>query len=386
MKNTQRSGSDGKLTFHGWLGDLSGAFADLGTFLPLVIGVLLIGDHDPSGLLVGFGAFAIATGLIYKRPVPVQPMKVIAALVIAGSLSAEALAASGLLLGITLVILGVTGLIDKLNRLVPRTVLFGIQLALGLHLVMISVELAGQHLGVGVALLALLLAVQATPIRAIGCLILLTGSVLWSIKAGLATVPPIEMGWYWPSLSLPSLKAFGMVMEAAFLPQLALTVTNAILLTAMVAADYFPNARETITPKRLAMSSGILNLLLAPLGALPMCHGAGGLAAQYHQGARSGLAPIVFGTSCLCLGLTLAPEALSWLLLIPLPAVAAILAFAGYQLARPRRLLAIGRTCLAIVISTAIISLLANVAIGLIFGFLAEFLRSRIAPLERPSF
>ena len=56
-----------------WVGDLSGAFADLGTFLPLVIGMFAVQRLDPVGLLVGFGLFAWATALIYRRPVPARP-------------------------------------------------------------------------------------------------------------------------------------------------------------------------------------------------------------------------------------------------------------------------------------------------------------------------
>lgn len=368
-----------------WIGDLSGAFADLGTFLPLVIGLLLIGDHDPSGLLIGFGVFAVITGLIYRRPVPVQPMKVVAALAIAGGMSAAALTASGMLFGITLLILGISGLIGKLDRLVPRTVLFGIQLGLGLHLVIISAKLSGDDLWLGAIVLAILLALQATALRTISCLILLAGSVIWSLTGGSVTLPPMSAGWHLPTIIFPGFGAFGEALEVAFLPQLALTVTNAVLLTAALSAEYFPTSRHEITPQKLALSSGGLNLLLAPFGAIPMCHGAGGLAAHYHQGARSGLAPVIFGGSCLLLGLLLAPNALAWLMLIPLPIVAAILAFAGLQLAFPKRLAYISRPCLAIVLSTALVSLITNVAIGLVFGLVAEFLRSRFAPLRHPT-
>jgi MFS superfamily sulfate permease-like transporter len=369
----------------GWIGDLSGAFADLGTFLPLVIGLLLLGDHDPSGLLVGFGVFALATGAVYRLPVPVQPMKVVAALAITGGMSAAALSASGMLIGVTLLILGLSGLIGKLDRLVPRTVLFGIQLGLGLHLVMISAELSGGHVWLTALILAALLVLQTSPIRWMGCLLLLAGSIAWSLAYGVAALPPLSVGWYVPGLVGLDLQAFGAALKVGFLPQLTMTVTNAVLLTAALAADYFPASRDKVTPRKLALSSGVLNVLLAPFGAIPMCHGAGGLAAHYHQGARSGLAPIIFGTGCLLLGLLLAPEALLWLQLVPLPAVAAILAFAGLQLANPKRLTLISRTCLAIVLSTALVSLLANVAVGLAFGLLAEALRSRFAPLRRPS-
>lgn len=368
-----------------WLGDLSGAFADLGTFLPLVIGLLLIGQHDPSGLLIGFGAFALATGLIYRKPIPVQPMKVVVALAIAGGMGAGALAASGLLLGIILLVLGLSGLIDKLDRIVPRTVLIGVQLGLGVHLVLVGIELTGSALWLGALILALLLAFQATTLRSIGCLLLLIVSISWSMLSGDAALPSMTIGWHLPSLINLNPAAFLEALEVGFLPQLALTVTNAVILTAVLAKNYFPDDHPKITPRKLAISSGGLNLLLIPFGAIPMCHGAGGLAAHYHQGARSGLAPIMFGSACLVLGLLFADDALKCLLLVPLPVVAAILAYAGLQLANPRQLISISRTCLVIVLTTAFVSVLINVAVGLVFGLFAELLRSWIAPLRHPT-
>ena len=368
-----------------WIGDISGAFADLGTFLPLVIGLLLIGQHDPSGLMVGFGLFALATGLIYRKPIPVQPMKVVVALAIAGGMSAGALAASGLLLGMALIVLSLSGLIDKLDRIVPRTVLFGVQLGLGLHLVVAGMDLAGSSFWLGVLVLAVLLAFQAAKLSSIGCLALLLGSIIWSISSGNAALPSMTIGWHLPSLIDLDPIAFREALETGFLPQLALTITNAVILTAVLAKNYFPKDYQKTTPKRLAMSSGGLNLILIPFGAVPMCHGAGGLAAHYHQGARSGLAPIVFGSACLILGLFFAKDALTCLLLVPLPVVAAVLAFAGLQLANPMQLVAISRVCLAIVLTTALVSVLTNVAVGLVFGLIAELLRSRIAPLRQPT-
>ena len=48
-----------------------------------------------------------------------------------------------------------------------------------------------------------------------------------------------------------------------------------------------------------------MNVLLCPFGAMPMCHGAGGLAAQYRFGARSGLCNLILGSALICLGLAL---------------------------------------------------------------------------------
>lgn len=41
------------------LGETSGAFADLGTFLPLVLGLIALNQFSPQGIFLGFGVFAI---------------------------------------------------------------------------------------------------------------------------------------------------------------------------------------------------------------------------------------------------------------------------------------------------------------------------------------
>jgi len=361
-----------------WVGDISGAFADLGTFLPLVIGLLVLGAYDASGLLVGFGIFAIATGVLYRRPVPVQPMKAIAALAITGAMTASGVMASGLIIGAVLLVLGVTGLIKHLERVVPRTILFGIQLGLGLSLIATSAGLAGSALWLGLAVLGLLAALQFTGLRAMGCLIVLAGAILWSLAFGSAPLPGGSIGWHFPSLNGFDLPALRQALETGVLPQLALTVTNAVLLTAALSADYFPQDRHRISARNLTLSSGGLNLLLAPFGAMPMCHGAGGLAAHYSQGARTGLAPVVFGCTCLALGVLAGPGALAWLSLVPMPVIAALLAFAGLQLMNVRRLQALRPTCMAIIGLTALVCVFVNVAAGLFVGLLAELARSRL--------
>jgi MFS superfamily sulfate permease-like transporter len=117
------------------------------------------------------------------------------------------------------------------------------------------------------------------------------------------------------------------------LPQLALILTNAELVIAAIAADPFPVQPGPITPDRLAFTSGLLNLVLAPLGAFPMCHDAGGLLVQHKFGARTGLAPALFGLTCLALGLFLGGDAPALMSLLPLATVGALLVLAGANLA-----------------------------------------------------
>ncbi|MEL6965532.1 MAG: putative sulfate/molybdate transporter, partial [Pseudomonadota bacterium] len=363
IKSRTVAGSGGE--FRPWLGDLSGAFADLGTFLPLVIGVLVLGHFEPTGLLIGFGLFAIVAGFIYRRPVPVQPMKLVAALAIAGGLSAEAMMASGLLFGIALLILGGSGLIAKMHRLVPRTVLGGLQIALGAHLLMASAELANGDFSLGLMALASIALISMTPLRNMACIVLLLVGIAWVLFSGGASFPTVELGLHVPTFSLPTWPAFGEAAITVFWPQLSLTVTNAVLMTAVLAQDYFPRSKPRISANSLALSSGALNLVLAPLGAMPMCHGAGGLVAQYHQGARTGRAPILFGCVCLILGLMMGPLALDFLLLVPLPVVAAMLAFAGLHLIVPKPLIHANWTCRGIIAITALIAIVIDMVAGL---------------------
>jgi hypothetical protein len=369
----------------GRLGDLSGAFADLGTFLPLVIALLVLGHFDPTGLLIGFGLFAVLTGLIYRLPVPVQPMKLVAALAIAGGLSAEAMMASGILLGLALLLLGGTGVIEKMHRLLPRTILAGLQIALGLHLLMACAQLIDGDPGLGLLALTAFGLLLATPLRNMACIALLLVGIGWTILSGAAVLPAIELGLHLPVIGLPPWLAFQDAATTVFWPQLALTVTNAVLLTSVLAADYFPNARPGASAKRLALSSGALNLALAPIGAMPMCHGAGGLAAQYHQGARTGIAPVSFGCACLALGLLAGPLALEFLLLVPLPVVAVLLAFASLHLIAARPVLHASWVCRGIIALTALVAFAVDMAAGLAFGLLIELIRSQISAFRQPS-
>ena len=347
-------------------GDLSGAFADLGTFLPIVLGVLALGRMDPAGVFIGFGLFSLAVALVYRRPVPVQPMKVVGAVAIAGQLDAASLAATGVLLGIVLLILAATGIINRLSRRIPVPVLSGVQLGIGLYLVWGGFHLFRDAWVIGVTALLLLILLRQTRLRAFTVLIVVVGISCWRFLSGEVEFPVLHPGLHLPPLTGFGLQDLGLSATTLLLPQLALTLTNATV----IAAEFFPRDRERITPDRLALSTGALNLLLAPLGAFPMCHGAGGLVVQHRFGARTGLAPALFGLSCLSLGLFLGEDALKLLALLPLSAVGALLVYAGAQLAVSRKLLLLTRWELAVVLVTGICCVAFNVAVGLLAGLL----------------
>ncbi|MCP3866760.1 MAG: sulfate transporter [Gammaproteobacteria bacterium] len=363
-----------------WAREFSGAFADLGTFLPLIIGVFAVEQMDPTGVLVGFGLFAIAVGLIYRRPIPVQPMKAVAAVVITGGANHSMVAATGLLLGLVLVVLALSGAVGRLARWIPGTVLTGIQLGVGLYLAWAGVRLGLQEpvLG-GVAVIGLLV-LQRSVLKPVAALIVVAGAALWAGMTSDALLPEPVLGVSFPQLILPDQQSLWMASQTLLLPQLVLTLTNAALITATIAADLFPLERKPITPGRLAFTSGLLNVILASLGAFPMCHGAGGLVVQYKFGARTGLAPVIFGITCLAFGVFLGNDDLAIVSLLPLAAICALLVIAGADLAFGKHLLEVRHDRLAVILLTGISCAVLNVAAGLLIGLLTEWIRRVLAP------
>ncbi|MCU7808145.1 MAG: putative sulfate/molybdate transporter [Candidatus Thiodiazotropha sp. (ex Semelilucina semeliformis)] len=363
---------------HRYVGEFSGAFADLGTFLPIVLGVLTLQHIDPSGLFIGFGFFALFTALIYRRPVPVQPMKVVAAIVITTHLDAATVAATGVLLGLVLLLLAVLGVINGIAKKIPQTVLSGIQLGLGLTLAWAGFQLIMDEWMIGIIALLLLIILQQTRLKSFTVLLVVIGISCWSIISGDHALPQIKLDIY-----LPSLISFGWdeIQTSALillLPQLALTLTNAVVVTAAIASDLFPSDTDRISPNRLAITTGALNFCLAPIGAFPMCHGAGGLVVQHRFGARSGLAPAIFGITCLSLGLFMGPDAMKLLSLLPLAALGALLMLAGLQLAKSQSLFQANGWELFVLVTTGVSCVIINVAAGLLIGLLMEMMRNRI--------
>ena len=77
---------------------------------------------------------AMATAVFYRLPIPMQPMKVVAAMIIVGALTPAQSAAAGLLLGTLLLLLTLSGVIGRIAGSIPASVILGVQLAVGIHL------------------------------------------------------------------------------------------------------------------------------------------------------------------------------------------------------------------------------------------------------------
>jgi MFS superfamily sulfate permease-like transporter len=118
-----------------------------------------------------------------------------------------------------------------------------------------------------------------------------------------------------------------------------------------------------------------MNLLLAPLGAMPMCHGADGVAAQHRFGALTGLAPVPLGAVLLVLAF-FADAAASLFAAVPASAVGVLLLVAGADLAISKRLFDARPACWPAIGIAARAAALTNPALGLTAGWAVEAVRS----------
>ncbi|WP_417539039.1 putative sulfate/molybdate transporter [Marinobacter sp.] len=355
----------------------SGALGDLGTLIPLGLGAVGVAGLAPVPVLLGFAIFYIATGLYYRLPVPVQPMKAVAALLLTTQVSPQSLVASGVLIGGILLILGVTGWINGAARLIPRSVLSGLQLGLGLMLAHMSVGLMATSLPLGIVTLALLGATLKLLPHWPAALIGLIGSVaLGTLLGAQGLIFPAADSVAFSLRELPGFKDWQQGLSTLVLPQLALTLTNAIVLTALVVGDYFGEQSHRVTPARLSISTGLANLFLVPFGALPMCHGAGGVAAHHRFGARTGMAPVLLGTSLLLIALI--PGGLAMIAAIPMAGLGALLFVAAAELALSKRLWTAKPSCWPVIAITAVITVWTDPFFGLLAGVAAETVRTAL--------
>jgi SulP family sulfate permease len=340
--------------------EFAGSLGDLGTILPLAIGMILINGLNPLGLFLAVGLFYIFSGLYFKVTSPVEPMKVIGAYAIATGITASQIQAASLWIFLFLLVIGGTGIITLIGKYIPKPVIRGVQLSTGILLVTQGVKLmlgtskfqalrnaaepylSIQSLGpiplglmiggiLGVLTL-LLLENKSLPaaIVIVGAGIL-TG-IFWGTREGLHQ---IQFGIFLPDLlpyGFPQAGDFTFALLVLVLPQVPMTLGNAVMANADLSIQYFPQNGNRVTYRALCISMALANLMSFLLGGMPMCHGAGGLASRYRFGARSGGSNLIIGAIFIVLALLLGEHLMGIIYLLPMAALGVLLVFAGAQL------------------------------------------------------
>jgi hypothetical protein len=326
--------------------EAAGALGDIGTFVPLAVGMVQVAGLDAGTLLVTAGLVNIWGGLAFRIPIAVQPMKAICALAIAGALSGTQAVTAGLCVGVCMAVLGLFGLVRTLARLVPAAVLRGLQLTVAAELLLRGLRFCFPSTSQGSSLAAMLPAVltggamlalwslrRRLEWAAIGLLVAGLGVAAWREPSLVTTV---HVSVWRPHLMTFNLAALEGIWRGG-LPQVPLTLLNSVFAVAALAAQLYPQHAGRITPTRMALSVGIMNMIVCPLGGMPLCHGSGGLAGQHKLGARSGVSVILLGAAKLTLGLLFGGMALAWMRAFPQPVLGLFLLLAGWSLAEASR-------------------------------------------------
>lgn len=388
--------------------ELAGALGDLGALLPIAAGLILVCGLSPLGVFLSAGLFYVGAGLYYRVPVAVQPMKLIGAYAIANAVEPTVIQASGALMAVALLAVGYFQNFDAIIKHIPTPVIRGVQLATGTILAVKGVgfiagtssyqNLAGSaepYLAVQ-SLLGLPLGIVLGLAFGVLTLILLDNKrfpagltvILGGLALGLAlgsagsrqALAALDPGLHLPDIlpyGFPAGEAFVLALTAMVLPQLPMTLGNAVIAMNDLTHSYFPSESYRVTPRALCITQGLANALAFVLGGMPMCHGAGGQAAHYRFGSRTSGSNLIIGGIFLVLALGLGANAVTVLNLMPLAVLGVLLIFSGLQL-----MLAVtdleGRTGFYTAFLMLAVTMATNLAWAFLFGLLlAHFMRWR---------
>jgi len=308
----------------------SGAFGDIGTDFPLIVGMILAAGLDSASVLVTFGVMQIFTGSFYKMPMPIQPLKAMATIVITQKISPNILYGGGLAIGISMLLLNITKLIDWISRVVPKAVIRGIQLGLGIKLGLLALQdyviadgVAGYYLAAAAFLLAIFLIGNRKYPPAI--FIIMLGMFYAFIFKVDAHSFINAVGIHLPQIHTPTWADILTGFLILTIPQIPLSIGNSILATNQIANDWYP--KHTVTIRKISYTFSLVNLINPFFSGIPTCHGSGGIVGHHTFGGRTGGSVIIYGCLYIFLGLFLSQGFDTLVHIFPLPILGILLLF-----------------------------------------------------------
>ncbi len=349
--------------------ELAGSMGDYGILFPFFIGYIAVCGIDAAGLLVAIGLANIATGIFFRLPIPVEPMKVIAIVAIAQRWSPEMVFACGFATGIIWLILSITGLMQWIGRVTPNSVVLGIQAALGIMLCFEAAKMITHGWVLAALAVVIIMVFKNSRFTPAAVLLIGFGCLIMYFQGNIK-----EMLFFEPALPVFALFKYEHIWSTLLLAgfaQIPLTATNAVISTKALIRNYWQD--RDVSEKQLSLSTGIINSASPFLGGAPMCHGAGGLAGQYFFGARTGGANIIEGVIEILLGLFLASSVMILFSNFPVAIIGAMLFAPGVKLLMLAKGASRGLD-IYILLITASVSIFTNMALGFAAGVLCYYL------------
>ena len=362
--------------------ELSGSFGDIGTSFPLIVGMISAVNLDVAGVFVMFGLMQIMTGVVYGLPMPMQPLKAMAVLVITKHIEPSILFGAGLAIGVVMLVLSLSGALNWLSKSIPSCVVRGIQFGLGLSLASLALKDYVPSMGnagyilalVSFIIMAVLLGNRRFPpgifVIGLGLVYAVLFSVNFDSLAG-------AVGFTLPKFNSPTIKDIVTGFFILSLPQLPLSLSNSVIATDKTVRDLFPEKKVSV--KKIGITYALINLVMPFFQGIPVCHGCGGLAGHYALGARTGGSVIIYGTVYVIIGLFFSQAFQQVIEFFPKPTLGIVLLFEALTLMLFLRDQASNKrdTAIALLVALIALTLPQGYVFGLIIGTILYYFNRR---------
>ena len=368
---------------HFKLSEWSGAIGDLGTTLPIAFALVVFNGFPPQRIFFLWGLVYVITGWYYRIPVSVQPLKAMAVIAIATGYPAELLSTTAFFYGILLIGLSTSGIIRWLEQWFSAALVRGIQLGLGLILARKAILLAFEN-GVFFSQDAVPMPITNAVIFAFVMLILWYFQfhkkfpiILLIIPLGIIASFLMEVSFDTSqfegtpvTLLIPKWTFFLNSLIYLIIPQLPLTLGNAVFSACDVCHTFWRDRAGRVNPTRLGFSIGLSDLLIGLFGGFPICHGAGGITAHARFGGKTGGTTLILGS--IFIAIALIDSMSMFLFYIPIPVLGAMLLIVGLRLMLLIQTLETKFEVVMAIVVGIVSFATKNLSIGVIVGLLAE--------------
>ena len=364
------------------LREFGGAFGDWGTLIPFIIGFVLIVGFNPAGIFLCLGITNIILGIKYNLPLPVQPQKTIATVALSQKWTPSMVISTGFGTGIIWTVLGFSKKLNKIVERVPTTAVRGIQLGLGLILGWAAILLFIDNIILGIIAVAIILVLIKNKIIPSAIILMFMGFFI-IFYTGAVIVSDVIFRLPSFTFYIPNWQDLIIGMLLAGIAQLFLTLTNVMVATVSLAKDLFPEKEDAIDANSLAFNMGAMNLINPFIGGIPLCHGSGGLAAQYAFGARTGGSMIFEGILEIILGLFFSHALFLLFTTFPKAILGAMLLYTAFLLGRIA-FKEFNLKTIPIIIISAVLCFVVNITVGFIVGLVLYLIfKKRIEEPEK---
>ena len=262
--------------------EFSGMLGDLGLYIPIVVLLSLNGQIDLGSTLITTGICNILTGFVFKVPMCVQPMKSIAQVALVDNLSEGEIMAAGIATSSIVMILGFTNLITTFDAMVPKPVVRGLQIGLGLSMFKKGLQMLpegvdpdwGQDSWVqwdgyligGITLIFCLLT-SKSKIVPTAFIVFVVGIIIAAVRMANNSTP-------WDSALtvmhtvVPTRNEWITGMYKGTLPQVPTTLLNSCIAVCKLSETLYPDRETGLDLRTVSSSVGMMNVVFAGLEAI----------------------------------------------------------------------------------------------------------------------